>query len=182
MRKELDEWRFRAQREDNEQALRRFLIALDELRARLAPSKYPNLEISDEGYLWFNVETSKGTVEILAFPFGFKKLKEPSIAASLPRKAEDVDSNLLNQLRQIAEGITALKTFAGFSTDEETLNAYRQDKHPPLTLLWSLNELLQMKKKRVFFGYLGVSFSVVGKSISEIEHMIRNILVKLEET
>jgi hypothetical protein len=167
--------------EDGEHGLCRFLIALDELRARLAPSRYPNIEISDEGYLWFNVETSRGTVEILAFPFGFKEIKEPSIAVSIPRKAEEVDPNLVNSLRQIAEGTTELKTFAGFSTSKETLNAYRHNKHPPLALIWSLNKLPEMKKKRLFFNYLGVGFSVVEKSVSETESLIRSILLKLEE-
>jgi hypothetical protein len=181
LRKELDEWRLHVKMEDGEHALCRFLIALDELRVRLAPSKYPNIEISDEGYLWFNVDTSKGTVEILAFPFGFQELKELSIAVSLPRKAEDASLSLLNKLRQIAENITGAKAFAGFSTREETLSAYRQNKHPQLALLWSLNEMLEMKKKSVFFSYLGVSFSVVEKSVSQIEHIIRDILLKLEE-
>lgn len=182
MRKELDKWRFHIQMKDSEHILCRFLIALDELRARLAPSRYPNVEISDEGYLWFNLETSKGTVEILAFPFGFKEVKEPSIAVSLPRKEEDVDLKLLDKLCQIAESVTGSTTFAGFSTAEETLNAYRQNKHPPLTLLWSLNEMLEKKKKHAFFSYFGLSFSVVEKSISKVERVIRNIVLKLEET
>ncbi len=181
MRKELDKWRFHTQMEDSEQILCRFLIALDELRARLAPSKYPNIEISDEGCLWFNVEASKGTVEILAFPFGFKEFKEPSLAVSLPRKAEDVDPNLLNKLRLITQSITGLKTFAAFCTAEETLKAYKQNKHPPLTFLWGRDELLEVKKKYVFVNYVGVGFSVVEKDISEIEHTIRKILCKLEE-
>ena len=181
MRKELDKWRFHTQMEDSEHILCRFLIALDELRARLAPSKYPNIEISDEGYLWFNIETPKGIVEILAFPFGFKEFKEPSLAVSLPRKAEDVEPQLLNELRLIAQNISGLKTFAAFCTAEETLKAYKQNGHPPLTLLWSLNELPEMKKKNVFLNYLGVGFCVVEKSVSEIENTIGKILWKLEE-
>ena len=181
MRKELDKWRFHTQMEDNEHILCRFLIALDELRARLAPSKYPNIEISDEGYLWFNIETPKGIVEILAFPFGFKEFKEPSLAVSLPRKAEDVDPSLLNKLRLITESITGSKMLAAFCTTEETLKAYKQNKHPPLIFLWSLNELPEMKKKRVFLNYVGVGFSVVEKGVSEIEKTIRRILCKLEE-
>lgn len=167
--------------EDNEHSLCRFLIALDELRARLAPSKYPNIEIADEGYFWFNVDTSKGTVEILAFPFGFKKLKEPSIGVSLPRKAEDADVNLLNKLHQIANNITEAKAFAGFSLDKDILSAYRQNKHPPLALFQSFNEMLDLKRKGVFFSYLGVTFPIVEKGVSEVEHTIRDILLKLEE-
>ena len=93
MRKDLDEWSFHVKTEDSESALCRFLIALDELRARLS-LKYPNIEVTDEGYLWFNIDTSKGTVEILAFPFGFKELEGPSIAVSLPREAEEADLSL----------------------------------------------------------------------------------------
>ena len=167
--------------EDSEHILCRFLIALDELRARLAPSKYPNIEISDEGYLWFNIETPKGIVEILAFPFGFKEFKEPSLAVSLPREAEDVEPQLLNKLRLIAQNISGLKTFAAFCTAEETLKACKQNEHPPLTLLWSLNELPEMKKKNVFLNYLGVGFCVIEKSVSEIENTIGKILWKLEE-
>lgn len=181
MRKELDEWCFHTQTEDSEHILCRLLIAVDELRARLAPSKYPNIEISDEGYLWFNVETPKGTVRILAFPFGFKEFKEPSLAVSLPRKAKDVDSNLLNKLRLITQSITGLKTFAAFCTAEGTLKAYKQNKHPPLTFLWSLNELPEMKKKRIFLNYLGVGFPVAEKGVSEIERTLRKVLWKLEE-
>lgn len=180
LRKDLDCWRFHVKMEDSERTLCRFLIALDELRARLAPSRYPNIEIADEGYFWFNVDTSKGTVEILAFPFRFKNHKEPSIAVSLPRKAEDADLTLLNTLHQIANNITGAKAFAGFSTNSETLSAYRRNEHPPLALFWSLNEMLE-KKKDVFFSYLGALFPVAEKSVSEVERIIRDILLKFEE-
>lgn len=182
MRKELDKWRFHVKTEDTEHALCRFLIALDELRARLAPSKYPNIEIADEGYFWFNVDTSKGTVEILAFPFGFKKLKRPSIAVSLPRKAEDAHLDFMKKLCQIADKITGAKAFAGFSTCDEILSAYRQNKHPPLALFWNLNKMLEMRKKGVFFSYIGVIFPVIEKSIFEVENTIRDILSKFSET
>lgn len=181
MRKELDEWRLRVEMENDEEALCRFLIALDELRVRLAPSKYPNIEISDEGYLWFNVSTSMGTVEIFAFPFGFKEFNEPSIGASFPCRAEDVSSNFFDKLQKIVAHIAGTKAFAGFCTHEETLNAYKQNKHPPLTRLWRLDEMLEMKEKMPFFSYLGVSFSAVEKNVSNIERIIRDVLLKFEE-
>lgn len=180
LRKELDEWSLYVKMEDREHTLCRFLIAIDELRARLAPFKYPNIEISDEGYLWFNVDTSKGLAEILAFPLGFYS-KEPSVAVSLPRNAEDVDPNFLNKLHQIANNIPGATAIAGFSTHEEILCAYRQNKHPSLTLLQILDGMLEVKKKGVFFSYLGVKFSVVEKKLFEIEHIIRDILLGLEE-
>jgi len=177
----LNGWRLVVKLEDNESAFCRFLIALDELRARLSPSKYPNLEISDEGYLWFNVDSSSGTVEIFAFPFGFKEFKEPAIAISLPQKAEVVNFNFLNKLQQMADNIDGVKVFGCFSTREETLNAYKQNRHPSLNCLWELNEMLEMKKKISFFNYLGVIFSVIEKRIAEVEHIIKSVLSKLEE-
>lgn len=64
LRKDLDKWSLHVKDEDTSRALSRFLIAFDELRARLAPSKYPNIEISDEGYFWFNIGTSMGPAEV----------------------------------------------------------------------------------------------------------------------
>jgi hypothetical protein len=180
LRKDLDEWSFHVKNEDAGYALSRFLIALDELRARLAPSKYPNIEISDEGYLWFNIDTSMGTAEVLALPFGFKPIKPPSLLVSFPRKAEDINLDFLNKLRQISNSISEAKLFAGFSTNQKILAAYRQNKHPPLVCTQDFDEILEMKKRGVFFSYLGICFSVLDKSISEVEQTIRNILLKLE--
>ena len=136
--------------EDAKCALSRLLIAFDELRARLAPSKYPNLEISDEGYLWFNVDTSIGTVEVIALPFGFKVIKHPSILVSLPCKAEDVNLDFLKKL------------------------------HHSLVYTQNFDEILEMKRHDVFFSYLGICFSVISKTVSEVEQAIREILLKLE--
>ena len=71
MRAQLDGWRFCREDDSERGVLTRFLIAIDELRARLNPRDYPNLEISDEGHLWFNVPSPIGTLEVLAFPVGF---------------------------------------------------------------------------------------------------------------
>lgn len=181
MRKDLNSWHFSAETENSERALCRFLIALDELRARMSP-KYPNIEISDEGYLWFNIDTSEGIVEILAFPLGFReKILEPSLAASFPREAEQADLNLLKKICQIADDINGAKTLIGFSAKNETLEAYKQDRHPPLTLLLDLEKTLEMKKKDVFFSYLGVSFSIVEKNVSEVEQILKEILLRLKE-
>lgn len=182
MRRDLDEWSLHAKNDDDDHALSRFLIAIDELRARLAPTKYPNIEISDEGYLWFNIDTSIGTAEVLALPFGFRTIKTPSLLVSFPRKAEDVTLDTLNKLRQISESIDEAKLFAGFSTNQEILAVYRQDKHPPLICTQDFEEILEMKGRKVFFSYLGISVSVLGKTISDIEQAIRSILLRLEGT
>ena len=183
LKKELDAWSLHVEKEDCECALSRFLIALEELRVRLAPSRYPNIEIGDEGHLWFNIDTSIGTIEVLAFPFGCKEIKTPSIAVSLPSKAEDVSLNLLNKLRKIADDIAGAKVFADKSTTgvSEILSAFRRNEHPPLNFTSDLNEILEMKRKRAFFSYFGVFFSVAGKTVSDIEHTIKEILLKLEE-
>jgi len=149
MREQLDTWCLYKEAEDNEQRLCRFFIAIDELRARLS-SRYPNLEISDEGYLWFNIDTPQGTVEILAFPFGFKNLKQPSIAVSLPRKARETHSNLLKKLHQIAKSISKAETFTGTSPRDETLKAYSQNNQPPLTLSWNAN-ILEIRKEGISY-------------------------------
>ena len=180
MRKDLDKWSLYIKNEDTTHILSRFLIALDELRARLAPSKYPNIEISDEGHLWFNIDTSMGTTEVLALPFGFKTIKQPSLLISFPRKAEDVNLDFLNKLYKISESINQAKLFAGFSTNQEILAAYRQDKHPSLVCTQNFEEILEMKKRDVFFSYLGICFSVLGKAVSEVEQTIREILLNLE--
>jgi hypothetical protein len=176
----LDEWSLHVEEEDAECAFSRLLIAFDELRARLAPSKYPNLEISDEGHLWFNVETSVGTIEVIALPFGYKEIKHPSLLVSFPCKAEEVNLGFLSKLHQISNSFNGAKLFAGFSTDQKILDAYRQNRHPPLVCSGNFDEILEMKRQGVFFSYLGICFSVIGKTVSEVEQTIREILLKLE--
>lgn len=168
-------------REENARcALSRLLIALDELRARLAPSKYPNLEISDEGHLWFNIDTSIGTIEVIALPFGFKGIEQPSILVSFPCKAEDVSQDFLDRLHQISNSNSNFKLFAGFSTEQEILDAYRQNKHPPLVCSQKFDDILEMKRRDVFFSYLGICISVVGETVSNVEQKTRKILLELE--
>lgn len=50
-----------------------------------------------------------------------------------------------------------------------------------INLYLRLSEILEMKRKGAFFSYLGVFFSVVDETVSDIEHTIREILLKLEE-
>lgn len=182
MRKNLNAWRFNFEDEDAGPALERFLIAFDELRARLAPSKYPNIEVSDEGHLWFNVDSLVGVVEVLAFPFGFGGIEAPFFAVSLPRKAEDVDLGLLNRLMKIA-GDNEAQLFANQKTTtvDEILSAYSRNEHPPLGFTSDFDEILSMKVSGVFFSYLGVRFSVAHETVSEIEVKIRNIISRLEQ-
>ncbi|MGD8507104.1 MAG: hypothetical protein PVF15_10635 [Candidatus Bathyarchaeota archaeon] len=181
MRKDVDNWSLSVEKEDTGCALSRFLIAFDELRARLAPSRYPNIEISDEGHLWFNVDTSIGAIEVIALPFGFEAIEHPSILVSLPSKAEDVSPDFLKELHRIYNSNRRFKLFAGYSTNQEILFAYRQNEHPPLVHARSFGEIVEMKQHDAFFSYLGICFSVVGEIVSEVEQLIREILLKLEE-
>jgi len=182
MRKGLDGWHFRVEGEDASLALPRFLTGFEELRARLAPAKYPNLEISDEGYLWFNIDASVGIIEVMAFPFGFKDMKVPFIAVSTPRKAEDIELRTLEKWRKISSEIAEARFFADKTTVtvHEILDAYKRDQHPPLAFTSDFDEIMNLKKKGAFFSYLGVRFPAQGKTVCEIEHMIRNIVSKLE--
>jgi len=182
LRKDLNAWHFYVDSEDSGHVLARFLIAFEELRARLAPTKYPNVEISDEGHLWFNIDTSTGIVEVLAFPFGFKEIKEPSIAVSLPRKAEDVDLNLLNRLGSISNEIAGVQFFGDktASTRDEILSAFKRNEHPSLAFTSDFEEIIGLKEKGVFFSYLGVRFSVLSQTVSEVEQTIKEILANLE--
>lgn len=181
MRRDLDAWDLFLKTENLGDSLSRFMIAFDELRARLAPSKYPNFEISDEGCLWFNVDTSIGTVEIVGIVFDFKELEGPSVIVSFPRKAKDVELNFLKRLHRISLNINGGALFAGFSPPHETLKAYRHNMQPPLTITQKLEKILDIRRKDVFFNYLGVSFGVSNKKVSEVESIIKNLLFEAEQ-
>lgn len=182
MRKDLEDWRFYVEGESVKYSLPRFLIGFEELRVRLAPSRYPNIEISDEGHLWFNIETSSGIVEILAFPFGFKEIAAPFILVSFPRKAEDADLNFLKKLSEISINIVGTQLLAErtATTKDEILSAYKRNRHPRLTFTSNFDEILQLKKRGVFFSYLGARFLVLGKTVSEVERTIRGIISSLD--
>lgn len=182
LRKSLDDWHFHVEGEDANPCLSRFPTAFEELRARLAPSKYPNLEISDEGYLWFNIDSSMGTIEVLAFPFGYRNVKPPFVAVSIPRKAEDLGLHTLEKLRNIQREIGEAQLIADkrCSSREEILAAYKRDEHSQLVFTSDFDEILLLKKKSVFFSYLGVRFPVAQKTVSEVENTVRDIVLRLE--
>jgi hypothetical protein len=168
-------------KENDDQALCRFLIGVDELRARLAPSRYPNIEIADEGYLRFSIDASAGSVEVLIFPFGFKEFKEMSVAVSLPRGIEDVNSKLTDELRKIRDSIKGAKTIIGFCTHEEIMNSYEHNTHPPLALFWNSDKMLEIRKRTDFLSYFGILFSIADMTAAEVESTVRDTLSKLNE-
>ena len=182
MRKNLDGGHFSIEDESAGPRLCRFLTALEELRARLAPSKYSNLEISDEGYLWFNIDSSIGIIEVMAFPFGHSDMATPFIAVSVPRKAEDLELRILRKLREISTEVKEAQLFADkrCASRDEILVAYKKDQHPSLAFTSDFDEILLLKKKGVFFSSLGVRFPVVQKSVLEGEGTIRRIVSSLE--
>jgi len=182
LRKSLDGWHFHIEGEDANRCLSRFLTAFEELRARLAPSKYPNLEISDEGYLWFNIDSSMGAIEVLAFPFGYSDVKTPFVAVSIPRKAEDLGLHTLEKLRSIQREIGEAQLFADkkCASRDGILAAYKRDEHSQLVFTSDFDEILLLEKKGVFFSYLGVRFPVAQKTVSETENTINDIVLRLE--
>jgi len=182
LRKDLDGWRFYLEDEDVSYSLARFLIAFEELRVRLAPDKYPNIEISDEGHLWFNMDTGIGVVEVLAFPFGFQQIAAPSIAFSLPRKAEKINLIFLEKIKQIPHNFVGVQLFTHeiATTREEILDAFKRNEHPSLSFTSDFDHILALKKKGIFFSYLGVYFTVVDKTVSQVESMTRDIVFSLE--
>jgi len=182
VRKNLDGWHFHVEGKDTGLRLSRFLTAFEELRARLAPSKYPNLEISDEGHLWFNIDSSIGIIEVMAFPFGHSDMNAPFVAVSVPRKAEDLELRTLEKLRNISTRVEEAQLFADkrCASRDEILAAYKQDQHPSLAFTADFDEILLLKKKGVFFSYLGVRFPVVQKAVLEVESAIRRTVSSLE--
>ena len=182
MRNDMDGWHFCIEGEHARSTLARFLNGFEELRARLAPSKYPNLEISDEGYLWFNIDATIGTVEVMAFPFGFVDMKIPFIAVSMPRKAEDIDLGILERLRKASSEIAGARLFADRTgkSAREILAAYKRDQHPSLAFTSDFDEILDLREKGAFFSYLGVRFPVSDRTVRQIERMTRNTVSKLE--
>lgn len=179
LRHDLDAWVLWMATENPRDNLPRFLIAFDELRARLAPSKYPNLEITDEGCLWFNVKTSKGIVEIVGIPFGFEELNVASIIVSFPHEGKDVDLDFINRLLRIPVKAEGLTLFAGSCTRDKALNAYRRNMKPPLISTCEPQKIRDMKRKNVFFNYLGISLSIVDRKVLEVEKIIKTILLKM---
>lgn len=68
MKKDLDAWSVYVEKENFECALSRFLIAFEEFRAHLAPSRYPNIEINDEDICCSTLIPLKELLKFSAFP------------------------------------------------------------------------------------------------------------------
>jgi len=178
----LDGWHFLVKGEGTDLALSRFLIGFEELRVRLAPSKYPNLEISDEGYLWFNVDSHVGTVEVLAFPHGFREAKAPFIVVSIPRKAEDLELRLVDKLRDISSHVDRAQLFADKAEADrvEILASFKRDQHSRLAFTSDYDEILRLKSEGVFFSYFGIQLPILDETVSQVELVIRNIVSEIE--
>lgn len=179
MRRELDRWCFHKPGESPKEALSRFLIAMDELRARLAPGRYPNLEISDEGYLWFNLDTPLGPAEILACPFGLEE-DDPVLIFSLPRRAAEVSQRFMEGLNRLVARISGARLIAGVSGEAETLSAYRDNRHPPFVVSVGIEAISSAKDQSVFFCVLGIEIPVREALVGEIEKLVKKILPALE--
>lgn len=102
MRKEANHWRPSVAGESAQASLARLLVALEELRVRLNPQIYPNLEISDEGHLWFNVPLALGAWEVFVLPEGLGDLPGPALALSFPHRPTDLKRDILEILTQSA--------------------------------------------------------------------------------
>lgn len=180
MRKELDEWRMFVPDEPSQLTLARFLIAMDELRARLSPDRYPNLEISDEGHLWFNVASSHGAWEVLAFPFGVGDLPGPALAVSFPHEPLDRGADLMEALAKVLESRAGWILFAADSSREEILEAYAQGRLPPLRLITGKEQLLAVYAQERFWSYFGLYMPVEDLMVKDAEQAIRLVLAAVE--
>jgi hypothetical protein len=104
-----------------------------------------------------------------------------SVAVSLPRGIEDVDSKLTDKLRRIRYSIKGAKTIIGFCTHEETMNPYEHNTRPPFALFWNSDKMLEIRKRTDFLSYFGVIFSVADMTMAEVESTVRDTLPKLNE-
>jgi hypothetical protein len=182
-RTELGNWRLRRDNDSTPAALTRLLIAVDELRARLNPNDYPNLEISDEGHLWFNVPASIGNLEVFAFPLGFQDLPKPALALSLPHRPNAIGPQFLEILDAVTRGAQPLEgavLFAGFADKKESLQAYERGEQPPLQVLWGKNEILAQYDEVTFFNYFGLLFCVQDLDVSAVNALLGRIATCLD--
>lgn len=182
MRKELDNWSFSAEGETIQESLSRFLIAIDELRARLNPQKYPNLEISDEGYLWFNIPFPLGTFEILAFPYGFGHFPGPALAISFPHKPENLTKDFLETLCDLSSAFPDLSVFAAYAPLQQILKAYSENELPGLYTLKGKEEIHAISSQVEFFPYFGLYVLVENRNVSFIEKLIKEIMGYFKNT
>ncbi len=176
MRKELDQWPLVVPGEPNHLALARFLIGFEELRARLNPQAYPNLELSDEGHLWFNVVSLPSTWEVLAFPFGLGDLPGPALAVSFPHRPSGAGAAVLERLVQAVLSDAGSIVFAAHSSREEILEAYGNIGLPPLHLLLGKERVLAAYWQREFWSYCGVYLPVGEQAVGDAERAIRRVL------
>lgn len=179
MRHELDHWHLSRRGERTGEALARLLIGVDELRARLNPDRYPNLEISDEGHLWFNVLSSIGKLEVVAFPNGFADLPGPALALSFPHRPSDTGSRFLDALVAVKNRLSdseKLVLFAAHASEEESLKAYGEGRLPPLHVLLGKEEILDHYSKMVFFNYCGLYLPVGQADVTTAETWIKEVV------
>lgn len=181
MRRECDHWHFIRAGELAQEALARLFIAFEELRVRLNPQQYPNLELSDEGSLWFNVPTAMGTWEVFVLPEGMGNLPAPALALSFPHRPADLKCDLLELLLNAASDAEGLLLFAGYTSTPELLAAYREDRLPPLCLLEGKQEILAARDQVDFFPYFGLYFPMGQHDVLAVENQMRKVLSRLEE-
>lgn len=181
MRMEVDHWHFIRAGESAQEALARFFIAVEELRVRLNPQRYPNLELSDEGHLWFNVPSALGTWEVFALPEGLGDLPGPALALSFPHRPADLKCDLLELLDRTAPDLEGLPLFAGYVSTPEILAAYREDRLPPLHLLKGREQILAKRDQVDFFPYFGLYFPIARHDVLAVENHMREVLSRLEE-
>ena len=179
MRHELDHWHLFREGEWTCEALARLLIAIDELRSRLNPERYPNLEISDEGHLWFNVPSSIGNLEVFAFPNGFTRLPGPALAVSFPHRPSDDGRRFLDFLDVTKNRLPDLENsvlFAGHVSKEESLNAYREGRLLSLHVLLGKEEILENYKEVPFFNYCGLYLPAGQAEVATAEMWIKEVV------
>ena len=182
MRKEMDNWDFFREGESEHDFLARFFIAIDELRARLNPGTYPNLEISDEGYLWFNIPSSLGMLEIFALPYGLGPFPECALALSFPHDPEDMKVNLAGILSEIAKEFSDVHFIAAYASAKEIMKAYNAGRLPELHFLKEIENISTTGEKVYFFSYFGLWFSVRERDVLKAETLIREILSHIEKS
>lgn len=180
MRKELDQWQIYIPGSSPREALSRFFIAVDELRARLNPDRYPNLEISDEGHLWFNMISASGGWEIIALPEGNGDLPGPALMISKPHKPGESDLRVLQALGNAPILKADVCLIAASIPKREELNAYLQNSVPEIHLLRGKEEILAGDGNVEFYNYFGLYIPAMHLTTLEAEHLIRDAINRLE--
>lgn len=178
----MDNWNFYEEGESPRNFLARFLIAVDELRARLNPGVYPNLEISDEGHVWFNMPSPLGLLEVFAFPYEFEYFSAPGLALSLPHNPENTKVDLAEIFCEIAINSSDMHVFAAYASAQETIKAYSENKLPELHFLKGKREISDYRDEVDFFNYSGLWFSVKERNVLSVEIFIKEVLSYIEKS